>query len=175
MNKRGKASALIGSILYPRKAYCVFPFHSFLTSPMSDKVPHNEVADYLNSMIHEQSTSLDTAAVSATQAIPVPPVSPAPSVASEASKSTEPAPGTPAAAASPQPRPLAYFTTPAKEVTKKQSVYLPVELHRALTTVVNLPGVDVSLSDLLANIVQAWRDDHRAEVRKRYREGEKGI
>jgi hypothetical protein len=70
---------------------------------------------------------------------------------------------------------LAYFTTPAKEPTKKQSVYLPVELHRALATVVNLPGVEVSLSDLLANIVQAWRDEHRAEVRKRYREGEKGI
>ncbi|TDN38071.1 hypothetical protein A8B98_00450 [Hymenobacter sp. UV11] len=70
---------------------------------------------------------------------------------------------------------MAYFTTPAKEVTKKQSVYLPVELHRALATVVNLPGVEVSLTDLLANIVQAWRDDHRAEVRKRYREGEKGI
>jgi hypothetical protein len=70
---------------------------------------------------------------------------------------------------------LAYFTTPATEATKKQSVYLPVELHRALATVVNLPGVDVSLTDLLANIVQAWRDDHRAEVRRRYREGEKSI
>jgi hypothetical protein len=87
----------------------------------------------------------------------------------------QPTPSTPAAPASPVARPLAYFTTPAKEVTKKQSVYLPVELHRALATVVNLPGVEVSLSDLLANIVQAWRDDHRAEVRKRYREGEKGI
>jgi hypothetical protein len=142
---------------------------------MSDKVTPNEVADYLNNMIQEQPSSLNTAAVSATEALPVSPVSSAPSAASEASKSTEPALSTPAVAASPQPRPLAYFTTPAKEVTKKQSVYLPVELHRALTTVVNLPGVDVSLSDLLANIVQAWRDDHRAEVRKRYREGEKGI
>jgi hypothetical protein len=142
---------------------------------MSDKAPQNEVADHLNSMIDEQAISSDTAAVSAPQVLTVPSVSSAPSVASEAPKSPESTPSTSATAASPQPRPLAYFTTPAKEVTKKQSVYLPVELHRALTTVVNLPGVDVSLSDLLANIVQAWRDDHRAEVRKRYREGEKGI
>jgi hypothetical protein len=158
-----------------RKAYRVSLFTCFSSLSMSDKVPHNEVADYINSMIDEQATSSDTAAISAPQALPVSPISSAPSVASEASKSPELTPSTPAAAASPQPRPLAYFTTPAKEVTKKQSVYLPVELHRALTTIVNLPGVDVSLSDLLANIVQAWRDDHRAEVRKRYREGEKGI
>lgn len=142
---------------------------------MSDKVTPNEVADYLNNMIQEQPSSPDTAAVSATEALPVSPVSSAPSAAPELPKESEPTPSTPATPASPQPRPLAYFTTPAKEVTKKQSVYLPVELHRALTTVVNLPGVDVSLSDLLANIVQAWRDDHRVEVRKRYREGEKGI
>ena len=42
-----------------------------------------------------------------------------------------------------------------QEATKKQNVYLPVELHRTLATVVNLPGVDVSLTGLLANIVQA--------------------
>ncbi len=54
-------------------------------------------------------------------------------------------------------------------------MYLPVELHRALAVVVNPPGLEVSLSDLLANIAQAWRDDHRAEVRKRYRQGGKRI
>ncbi|MFD2722156.1 hypothetical protein ACFST9_25795, partial [Hymenobacter monticola] len=100
---------------------------------------------------------------------------PAALAASAAPESMAAAPSTSTAAASPERRDLAYFTTPAKEATKKQSVYLPVELHRALATVVNLPGVDVSLTDLLANIVQAWRDDHRAEVRKRYREGEKSI
>jgi hypothetical protein len=61
---------------------------------------------------------------------------------------------------------LAYFTPTAKEATKKQRVYLAVELHRALATVINLPGIEVSLTDLLANIVQAGCDDYRAEVHK---------
>lgn len=72
-------------------------------------------------------------------------------------------------------RSLSYFTRPASIVGKKQSVYLPVELHRALITATNLPGVEVSLGDLLANIVQAWREDLRAEMLELYREGEKGI
>jgi hypothetical protein len=72
-------------------------------------------------------------------------------------------------------RSLSHFTRPASTGGKKQSVYLPVELHRALITATNLPGVDVSLTDLLANIVQAWREDLRAEMLELYREGEKGI
>lgn len=145
---------------------------------MADKTPNPEVADYLKSLSQEHLTSspaADLASVTFGQQLPSSAAPSAPLVAPVASESPEPSPSTSAVAASPQPRPLAYFITPAKEVTKKQSVYLPVELHRALATVVNLPGVEVSLTDLLANIVQAWRDDHRAEVRKRYREGEKSI
>ena len=145
---------------------------------MADKTPNPELADYLKTISQEHLTAspaADSASVAPDQQLPLSATPLAPPVTSVALESPEPAPSTSTTPASPQPRPLAYFTTPAKEVTKKQSVYLPVELHRALATVVNLPGVDVSLSDLLANIVQAWRDDHRAEVRKRYREGEKGI
>ncbi len=145
---------------------------------MSEKMPNNEVTDYLKNL--EQDQSLTTGIPPLATFVPGQPLpdstaSLAPAAAPVAPEAMQPTPSTPAAPASPVARPLAYFTTPAKEVTKKQSVYLPVELHRALATVVNLPGVEVSLSDLLANIVQAWRDDHRAEVRKRYREGEKGI
>ncbi|TFZ62324.1 hypothetical protein E4631_25340 [Hymenobacter sp. UV11] len=145
---------------------------------MADKTPHPALADYLQSISQEPLTAspaADSASVVAGQHLPASAIPLAPAVTSVALKAPEPAPSTSATPASPQPRPLAYFTTPAQEVTKKQSVYLPVELHRALATVVNLPGVEVSLTDLLANIVQAWRDDHRAEVRKRYREGEKSI
>lgn len=145
---------------------------------MADKTPNPELADYLESISQEHLTAspaADLASVIPSQSLPSAAAPSAPAVAPAALESPELAPSTSAVAASPQLRPLAYFTTPAKEVTKKQSVYLPVELHRALTTVVNLPGVEVSLTDLLANIVQAWRDDHRTEVRKRYREGEKGI
>lgn len=141
---------------------------------MADKTPNPELTDFLQNINQEQPNTFppaDLAPVAPGQQLPAsaPPVTPV------APESSEPTPSTSAAPASPQLRPLAYFTTPAQQVTKKQSVYLPVELHRALATVVNLPGVEVSLTDLLANIVQAWRDDHRAEVRKRYREGEKGI
>ncbi len=141
---------------------------------MADKTSNPELTDFLQNIHQEHLTTFppaDLAPVAPGQQLPAS----APPVTSVAPESPEPAPSTSAAPASPQLRPLAYFTTPAQQVTKKQSVYLPVELHRALATVVNLPGVDVSLTDLLANIVQAWRDDHRAEVRKRYREGEKGI
>ena len=141
---------------------------------MEDKIPNSEAADYLKNINQEHLDTFppaDLAPVAPGQQLPAS----APLVAPVAPESSEPTPSTSAAPASPQLRPLAYFTTPAQQVTKKQSVYLPVELHRALATVVNLPGVEVSLTDLLANIVQAWRDDHRAEVRKRYREGEKGI
>jgi len=141
---------------------------------MADKTPNPEVADFIKNISQEHLTSspaADSAPTASGQHLPLS----VPAVAPVALESPAPAPSTSAAPASPQPRPLAYFTTPAKEVTKKQSVYLPVELHRALATVVNLPGVEVSLTDLLANIVQAWRDDHRAEVRQRYREGEKSI
>jgi hypothetical protein len=141
---------------------------------MADKIPNPELTDYIKNINQEHLNTFppaDLAPIAPGQQLPAL-ASPVTSVAPE---SPEPAPSTSAAPASPQLRPLAYFTTPAQQVTKKQSVYLPVELHRALATVVNLPGVEVSLSDLLANIVQAWRDDHRAEVRKRYREGEKGI
>lgn len=154
---------------------------------MAEKTPSPELVDYLQTLTRDQAGTADASLpapaepvpvaspASLSQVLPTPvalETSPASPVALE---SPEPAPSTSAVAASPQPRPLAYFTTPAKEVTKKQSVYLPVELHRALATVVNLPGVEVSLTDLLANIVQAWREDHRAEVRKQYREGEKSI
>ncbi|WP_210521982.1 hypothetical protein [Hymenobacter terricola] len=147
---------------------------------MTDKTPNSEVADFIKNISHEQPA---TAAVNALAPV-VPaqqlPASAAPATlataaASVAPEAPQPAPSVAAVLASPERRDLTYFTTPAKEATKKQSVYLPVELHRALATVVNLPGVDVSLTDLLANIVQAWRDDHRAEVRKRYRDGEKSI
>jgi hypothetical protein len=50
---------------------------------------------------------------------------------------------------------LACFTTAAKEVTKKQSVYLAAELYRALVTVIDMPGIEVSLTGLLTNIVRA--------------------
>lgn len=145
---------------------------------MSEKLPLNEMADYIKNLEQDQSLTTEAtplATFTADQPLPAPTASLAPAAAPVAPEAMPLAPSTPAAPASPVARPLTYFTTPAKEVTKKQSVYLPVELHRALATVVNLPGVEVSLSDLLANIVQAWRDDHRAEVRKRYREGEKGI
>ena len=145
---------------------------------MADKTPNPEVADFIKTISRENlipSPANDSAPVVPSQQPLVPAATSAPAVAPVALESSEPSLSTSAAPASLQPRPLAYFTTPAKEVTKKQSVYLPVELHRALATVVNLPGVEVSLTDLLANIVQAWRDDHRAEVRKRYREGEKSI
>ncbi|MGI4736157.1 MAG: hypothetical protein ACRYG7_13480 [Janthinobacterium lividum] len=145
---------------------------------MADKTHNPEVVDFINNLSQEplnSSSTADSAPVVPGQQLPAPAATLAPAVAPVALESPESSPSTLAAAASSQPRPLAYFTTPAKEVTKKQSVYLPVELHRALATVVNLPGVEVSLTDLLANIVQAWRDDHRAEVRKRYREGEKSI
>jgi len=141
---------------------------------MADKTPNPELTDYLKNISQEPLNTFspaDLAPVAPGQQLPAS----APLVAPMAPESSEPTPNTSPAPASPQLRPLAYFTTPAQQVTKKQSVYLPVELHRALATVVNLPGVEVSLTDLLANIVQAWRDDHRAEVRKRYREGEKGI
>lgn len=145
---------------------------------MADKTPNPEVADFIKTISQEHLTSspaADSAPVAPGQPLPLSAATSAPPVAPVALESAKPSPSTSAGTASPQSRPLAYFTTPAKEVTKKQSVYLPVELHRALATVVNLPGVEVSLTDLLANIVQAWRDDHRAEVRKRYREGEKSI
>lgn len=145
---------------------------------MTDKTPKPELVDFINNLSQESlnsSPSADSAPILSGQPLPLQAATSAPTVAPVALESTEPSLSTSAVTASPQPRPLAYFTTPAKEVTKKQSVYLPVELHRALATVVNLPGVEVSLTDLLANIVQAWRDDHRAEVRKRYREGEKSI
>lgn len=145
---------------------------------MSEKTSTNEVADYLKSLSKEPTPNAEVDAlafVAPSPTLPAPAASLAPAVAPVALAAAQPTPSTLVAPASPVARPLAYFTTPAKEATKKQSVYLPVELHRALATVVNLPGVDVSLTDLLANIVQAWRDDHRAEVRKRYREGEKGI
>lgn len=141
-------------------------------------MPNNEVADYIKNLEQNQppiAEATPLATFTAGPPLPAPTASLAPAAAPVAPEAMPLAPSTPAAPASPVARPLAYFTTPAKEVTKKQSLYLPVELHRALATVVNLPGVEVSLSDLLANIVQAWRDDHRAEVRKRYREGEKGI
>ena len=145
---------------------------------MADKTPNPELADYLESISQEHLTAspaADLVPVVPGQQLPSSAAPSALPVAPVALESPELAPSTSAVPTSPQPRPLAYFTTPAKEVTKKQSVYLPVELHRALATVVNLPGVEVSLTDLLANIVQAWRDDHRAEVRKRYRDGEKSI
>lgn len=145
---------------------------------MSENPSPTEAAQYLKSLSVDPTPTTGASAsafVAPSRSLPAPPTSLAPAAAPVALESPQPAPSTSTAPASPVARPLAYFTTPAKEVTKKQSVYLPVELHRALATVVNLPGVDVSLSDLLANIVQAWRDDHRAEVRKRYREGEKGI
>ncbi len=145
---------------------------------MSEKMPPNEADDFLKSLSQDQPLTTEAsplATFAPSQPLPAPAAPLAPAAAPVAPESKEPTPSTPAAPASPGARPLAYFTTPAQQVTKKQSVYLPVELHRALATVVNLPGVEVSLSDLLANIVQAWRDDHRAEVRKRYREGEKGI
>ncbi len=145
---------------------------------MSEKTPTNEVADYIKNL--GQNPPLPAEAPPLPTLVPGLPLSAsaaslASTVPAVAPEAAPPTPSTLTAPALPVARPLAYFTTPAKEVTKKQSVYLPVELHRALATVVNLPGVDVSLTDLLANIVQAWRDDHRAEVRKRYREGEKGI
>lgn len=145
---------------------------------MTEQTPNPGVADFIKNISHEQPVTLETPSLlSVTPGQqPVPAASvPAAVAASVAPESMAVTPSTSAAPASPERRDLAYFTTPAKETTKKQSVYLPVELHRALATVVNLPGVDVSLTDLLANIVQAWRDDHRAEVRKRYRDGEKSI
>ena len=146
---------------------------------MTEKTPNSEVADFIKNISHEQSATAAKDALSPVvpgQQLPVPAASiPAAAVASVAPEAPQSAPSAAPVLASSERRDLAYFTTPAKEATKKQSVYLPVELHRALATVVNLPGVDVSLTDLLANIVQAWRDDHRAEVRKRYREGEKSI
>ncbi len=146
---------------------------------MTENTPNSEVVDFIKNISQPQPAAPQTPAPSPAtpgQQPPAPAASaPAVLAASVAPEATQPAQGASAASASPERRDLAYFTTPAKEATKKQSVYLPVELHRALATVVNLPGVDVSLTDLLANIVQAWRDDHRAEVRKRYREGEKSI
>jgi hypothetical protein len=154
---------------------------------MAEKTPNPELVDYLQTLTRDQDGTTDASLPAPAESVHVTsPASPdqvlPTSVALETSLASpvasavpEPAPSTQAASASPVARPLAYFTTPAKEGTKKQSVYLPVELHRALATVVNLPGVEVSLSDLLANIVQAWREDHRAEVRKRYRDGEKSI
>ncbi len=146
---------------------------------MTEKTPNPEVADFIKNNRLEQPTTAGTDALPPVALGQHPPVSAAPlptaAAASAISESAQPSPSASAAPASPERRDLAYFTTPATEATKKQSVYLPVELHRALATVVNLPGVDVSLTDLLANIVQAWRDDHRAEVRRRYREGEKSI
>ena len=145
---------------------------------MSKKTSSDGIADYLKNL--EQAQPIMTEAIlleQLTSSQPTPSSVPslAPAVAPVAPEALPPSPSTPIVPALPVARPLAYFTIPAKEVTKKQSVYLPVELHRALATVVNLPGVEVSLTDLLANIVQAWRDDHRAEVRKRYRDGEKSI
>ncbi len=146
---------------------------------MTEKTPNSEVTDFIKNISHEQSATAAKDALSPVvpgQQLAVPASSiPAAAAASVAPETPQPAPSAFAAAASPERRDLAYFTTPATVATKKQSVYLPVELHRALATVANLPGVDVSLTDLLANIVQAWRDDHRAEVRKRYRDGEKSI
>jgi hypothetical protein len=154
---------------------------------MADKTSNPDLTDYIQRIAQEHVTTPDAPVLRPLEtasptglAVPAPsqpalvtaPASPVPAVATAA---LEPAPSTLPAPAPPERWDLAYFTTPAKEATKKQSVYLPVELHRALTTVVNLPGVEVSLTDLLANIVQAWRDDHRAEVRKRYRDGEKSI
>jgi len=150
---------------------------------MTEKTPNSEVADFIKNISQERpATAAPEALAPATpsQQLPVPAAlvpaaAAAAAAASVAPEAPQPAPSASAAAALPERRDLAYFTTPATAATKKQSVYLPVELHRALATVVNLPGVDVSLTDLLANIVQAWRDDHRAEVRKRYRDGEKSI
>lgn len=154
---------------------------------MAEKTPHPELVDYLQTLTRDQAGAADASLPAPAESVPVAsPASPSQVLPISAVLETSPVPpvasvapepilSTPAAPASSVARPLAYFTTPAQEVTKKQSVYLPVELHRALATVVNLPGVEVSLSDLLANIVQAWREDHRAEVRKRYREGEKSI
>lgn len=154
---------------------------------MADKTPNPDLTDYIQRIAHEQVTTPDALALTPTesasptslavsvQPLPAPVAALDPPVPAVAVTAPEPAPGILSAPALPERRNLAYFTTPAREVTKKQSVYLPVELHRALTTVVNLPGVEVSLTDLLANIVQAWREDHRAEVRKRYRDGEKSI
>ena len=149
---------------------------------MIDKTPNPEVADFIRNISHEQSATAAAnapAPIVSGQQLPAStasaPATLAAAAASVAPAAAQPAPGAAAVPASPERRDLAYFTTPATGTTKKQSVYLPVELHRALATVVNLPGVDVSLTDLLANIVQAWRDDHRAEVRKRYRDGEKSI
>lgn len=146
---------------------------------MTEKTPSSEVADFIKNSRSEQPIAAEMAALSSGAPGQYPPVSvdpfPTAAAAPVAPEPVQPSPSAFAAPASPERRDLAYFTTRAKEPTKKQSVYLPVELHRALATVVNLPGVDVSLSDLLANIVQAWRDEHRAEVRKRYREGEKSI
>lgn len=149
---------------------------------MTDRTPNSEVADFIKNISHEQSAPAAAnalAPVVPAQQLPASaasaPATPAAAAASVAPEVVQPAPSVAAVLASPERRDLAYFTTPATVATKKQSVYLPVELHRALATVVNLPGVDVSLTDLLANIVQAWRDDHRAEVRKRYRDGEKSI
>ena len=141
---------------------------------MTEKTPNPDVADFIKNIRHEHAATAAPAALSPAMPEPAAPV-PAAAAAPVASVAPQPAPSASAVPASPERRDLAYFTTPAPGATKKQSVYLPVELHRALATVVNLPGVDVSLTDLLANIVQAWRDEHRAEVRKRYREGEKGI
>lgn len=146
---------------------------------MTEKTPNSEVADFIKNISQEQ--PLTAAPEALAPATPSPqltvPATPAPATAAAvaAPEAPQPVPSASTVPASPERRDLAYFTTPATAATKKQSVYLPVELHRALATVVNLPGVDVSLTDLLANIVQAWRDDHRAEVRKRYREGEKSI
>ena len=151
---------------------------------MTEQTPNPEVADFIKNSSQEQPVTAATEALAPgmpgqprsvpAASVPAAPV-PAAAAASVGPEASQPAPSTSAAPASPERRDLAYFTTSATAATKKQSVYLPVELHRALATVVNLPGVDVSLTDLLTNIVQAWRDDHRAEVRKRYRDGEKSI
>lgn len=146
---------------------------------MTEQTPNPEVADFIKNSSQEQPVTAATETLAPgtpgqPRSVPAASV-PAAAAASVGPEASQPAPSTSAAPASPERRDLAYFTTSATAATKKQSVYLPVELHRALATVVNLPGVDVSLTDLLANIVQAWRDDHRAEVRKRYRDGEKSI
>jgi hypothetical protein len=74
-------------------------------------------------------------------------------------------------------RPLADFTrsVPAGAVTKKQSVYLSQEQHQFLMLLSNLPGLQCSLSDLLANVVQAFREDYTPEIKHKMRELEQAL
>jgi hypothetical protein len=76
-----------------------------------------------------------------------------PSAAPVASASPKPAPNSSAAFAWLEWQILACFTTAAKEVTREQSIYLAVELHRALATIINLL-IEVGLTNLLPNIVR---------------------